>query len=156
MTDNQKEIRIKNKVVEVDYTKMIEDKHSKEEIVSINKMLMTLNYCFGEKNNFFNPKFDPKSFRTIYKFYDKLKTSILCHRQDLLMYHTINELKLAKYVFSYILDNTLNIRDIGYLMVIGNIEDLKVFLDVIDAKIKELKAAGKTVTIDLSKYEEKS
>ena len=45
----------------------------------------------------------------------------------------------------------MNIKDIGYLMVIGEITDLQVYLNVIDKKIKELKSAGKTVTVDLQK-----
>ena len=69
----------KNKIF-VDYTKKIMEKfyilNDKEFPESLNSLIIFLNYCFYDKNNFFVNNYNIKNIMKVNNFYNELKTNI--------------------------------------------------------------------------------
>lgn len=69
----------KNKIF-VDYTKKIMGKfyilNDKEFPESLNSLIIFLNYCFYDKNNFFVNNYNIKNIMKVNNFYNELKTNI--------------------------------------------------------------------------------
>ena len=69
----------KNKIF-VDYTKKIMEKfyilNDKEFPESLNSLIIFLNYCFYDKNNFFVNNYNIKNIIKVNNFYNELKTNI--------------------------------------------------------------------------------
>lgn len=69
-----------NNKIFVDYTKKIMEKfyilNDKEFPESLNSLIIFLNYCFYDKNNFFVNNYNIKNIMKVNNFYNELKTNI--------------------------------------------------------------------------------
>ena len=69
-----------NNKIFVDYTKKIMEKfyilNDKEFPESLNSLIIFLNYCFYDKNNFFVSNYNIKNIMKVNNFYNELKTNI--------------------------------------------------------------------------------
>ena len=69
-----------NNKIFVDYTKKIMEKfyilNDKEFPESLNSLIIFLNYCFYDKNNFFVSNYNIKNIIKVNNFYNELKTNI--------------------------------------------------------------------------------
>lgn len=69
-----------NNKIFVDYTKKIMEKfyilNDKEFPESLNSLIIFLNYCFCDKNNFFVNNYNIKNIMKVNNFYNELKTNI--------------------------------------------------------------------------------
>ena len=73
-------IEQENNKIFVDYTKKIMEKfyilNDKEFPESLNSLIIFLNYCFYDKNNFFVNNYNIKNIMKVNNFYNELKTNI--------------------------------------------------------------------------------
>jgi hypothetical protein len=75
------------------------------EAKDINTIVNYLNYCFGEKNDFFIDKFNRSSLKDIQHFYNKVKSNIIMTYTTSVMEDIgVNELKVIKYIFQTLLN----------------------------------------------------
>lgn len=85
----------------VDYLEKINSKTQLTGVNStdINELIVFLNFCFNKKNNFFIENFNVKSIKSVYLFYNQLKTNILTPDiKDIFNEISSDKFKLIKFI----------------------------------------------------------
>lgn len=75
----------------------------------INNLIILLNWCFNEKNNFFAENFNKKLVFSIYELYNQLKSNILNNDSQVDIFDKIDVPKLK--TLKFILYNYISIYD---------------------------------------------
>ena len=92
----------------VNYLDKIKSKKELENVQysDINELIVFLNFCFNKKNSFFIDDFNVKSIKTVYLFYNKLKTNILTLEiQDIFYDISLDKIKLIKFILIKTINN---------------------------------------------------
>lgn len=103
------------KEFEKDYTNKIKTKITKKSTTTpadINNIIILLNYCFLNKNDFFVDNFNKRSIKNLNYFYNILKTNILnANILDIFNNTKKEDILLLKFIISNFLNNYEKIRD---------------------------------------------
>lgn len=97
------------KTIFKDYSEKIAKKLSTDVVIKpsdINELIILLNYCFQQKNDFFIPNFNKKVIKHIYLLYNKLKTNILTNEiEDLFSGISKENIKLLRFIIINFVNN---------------------------------------------------
>lgn len=89
------------------YSNRLNEKFESDKASNINNLIIFFNWCFKERNNFFNPDFNHKYVKNVCITYGTIKTNILKVGPNSNIFNNIsdNELRRIKFILSYVIFN---------------------------------------------------